>query len=160
MGDVRKGALLDIRDLRVRFGAVEAVRGVSLGVDEGEVLGLVGESGSGKSAMALAIMGLLPPTAEVAGKMLWRRAAGGTEVDLLRQTPEQMRQIRGREIAIIFQEPMTALNPVMTEGRQVAECAEAHAMRLTGWRRYQFQMRPSDTETIRTSSRAGSGSAF
>jgi peptide/nickel transport system ATP-binding protein len=124
------GAVLEIRDLSVRFGAVEAVRGVSLNVDEGEVLGLVGESGSGKSATALATMGLLPPTAKVAGQMMWRSA--GDQVDLLRQTPEQMRRIRGREIAIVFQEPMTALNPVMTVGRQVAECAETHANRLTG----------------------------
>ncbi len=123
--------LLDIRDLEVRFGTVEAVRGVSLSVDEGEVLGLVGESGSGKSATALAMMGLLPPTATVAGKILWRSAGEGSEADLLRQTPERMRRIRGREIAIIFQEPMTALNPVMTVGRQVAECAEAHTARLT-----------------------------
>jgi peptide/nickel transport system ATP-binding protein len=112
------GALVDIRNLEVRFGSVEAVRGVSLSVDEGEVLGLVGESGSGKSA-----------TATVAGQILWR--GDGREVDLLRQTPERMRRIRGREIAIFFQEPMTALNPVMTVGRQVAECAEAHAQRLT-----------------------------
>jgi len=126
------GALLDIRGLEVRFGAVEAVRGVSLSVDEGEVLGLVGESGSGKSATALAIMGLLPPTAKVDGQILWRSAGEGSEADLLRQTPERMRRIRGREIAIIFQEPMTALNPVMTVGRQVAECAEAHAPRMTG----------------------------
>ncbi len=126
------GALLDIRDLKVRFGAAEAVRGVSLSVDEGEVLGLVGESGSGKSATALAIMGLLPPTARAAGQILWRSAGEGREVDLLRQPPERMRRIRGREIAIIFQEPMTALNPVMTAGRQVAECAVAHAPSLTG----------------------------
>jgi peptide/nickel transport system ATP-binding protein len=138
------GALLDIRDLTVRFGAVEAVRGVSLSVDEGEVLGLVGESGSGKSATALATMGLLPPTANVAGQILWRGAGsarGGdgsgesalesSTVDLLRQGPERMRRVRGREIAIIFQEPMTALNPVMTVGRQVAECADAHAPGLT-----------------------------
>jgi peptide/nickel transport system ATP-binding protein len=124
--------LLEIRELEVQFGAVEAVRGVSLSVDEGEVLGVVGESGSGKSATALAIMGLLPPTAKVDGQILWRGAGGGTGVDLLRQGPERMRRIRGREIAIIFQEPMTALNPVMTVGRQVAECAEAHAARLTG----------------------------
>jgi len=126
------GALLDIRDLRVRFGTAEAVRGVSLAVDEGEVLGLVGESGSGKSATALAILGLLPPTATVSGQMLWRNATGDGAVDLLRQPPSAMRQIRGREIAIIFQEPMTALNPVMTIGRQVAECAAAHAPSLTG----------------------------
>src|SRR5580698_8658683 len=107
--------LLDIRDLEVRFGAVEALRGVSLSVDEGEVLGLVGESGSGKSATALAIMGLLPPTAKVGGQILWTGARDGSAcegsasernaVDLLRQAPERMREIRGREIAIIFQEP-------------------------------------------------------
>ena len=125
-------ALLDMRDLEVRFGAVEAVRGVSLSVDEGEVLGLVGESGSGKSATALVILGLLPPTARAAGQILWQSAGEGREVDLLLQPPERMQRIRGREIAIIFQEPMTALNPVMTVGRQVAECAEAHASRLTG----------------------------
>ena len=125
------GAVLEIRDLTVRFGALEAVRGVSLSVDEGEVLGLVGESGSGKSATALAIMGLLPPTARTAGLILWRSSGDGSATDLLRHGPERMQQIRGREIAIIFQEPMTALNPVMTVGRQVAECAEAHAQRLT-----------------------------
>jgi peptide/nickel transport system ATP-binding protein len=126
------GALLDIRDLHIRFGAVEAVRGVSLNVNEGEVLGLVGESGSGKSATALAILGLLPPTATIAGQMLWRGAASDSTTDLLRQPSSALRQIRGREIAIIFQEPMTALNPVMTIGRQVAECAAAHAPSLTG----------------------------
>jgi peptide/nickel transport system ATP-binding protein len=110
---------------------VEAVRGVSLSLDEGEVLGLVGESGSGKSATALAIMGLLPTTSRTAGQILWRSAGEGNAIDLLRQGPERMRRIRGREIAIIFQEPMTALNPVMTVGRQVAECAEAHTQWLT-----------------------------
>ncbi len=65
-------ALLDIRDLQIRFGAAEAVRGISLQLDEGEVLGLVGESGSGKSVTALAILGLLGPAAQVAGQILWR----------------------------------------------------------------------------------------
>ena len=123
------GTLLEISKLEVRFGAVEAVRGVSLSVDEGEVLGLVGESGSGKSATALAIMGLLPKTAKAAGEVCWRGES--REAGLMQESPEWMRTIRGREIAIIFQEPMTALNPVMTVGRQVAECAEAHARRLT-----------------------------
>ncbi len=139
------GALLEIQNLRVRFGAVEAVRGASLSIDEGEVLGLVGESGSGKSAMALAILGLLGPAAQAAGQILWRgagahnvqearrsqgagpAAAFGTpdraEVDLLRLTNGALRRIRGRQIAMIFQEPMTALNPVMSIGRQVAEGA-------------------------------------
>ncbi len=142
------GALLDIQNLRVRFGAAEAVRGASLSIDEGEVLGLVGESGSGKSATALAILGLLGPTAQVAGRILWRGAAahgaqeatGGKgadppavsgEADLLRLSNGGLRRIRGREIAMIFQEPMTALNPVMSIGRQVAECGTAHARSWT-----------------------------
>ena len=123
--------LVETRDLRIRFGATEAVRGVSLRVDEGEVLGLVGESGSGKSATALAIPGLLGPAAEVAGQILWRDSARGEAMDLLRQPESVLRALRGRSIAMIFQEPMTALNPVMTIGRQVAECAQAHDARCT-----------------------------
>jgi len=133
------GALLEIRNLRIRFGATEAVRGIDLGIDEGEVLGLVGESGSGKSATALAIMGLLGPAARVEGEILWRRggrnangAADGETIDLLRQPANALRRLRGREMAMIFQEPMTALNPVMTIGRQVAEAASAHHPSLSG----------------------------
>jgi peptide/nickel transport system ATP-binding protein len=123
------GNLLAIRDLQIRFGSAEAVRGIDLHVDEGEVLGLVGESGSGKSATALSILGLLGPAAKVAGQMLWHSAQG--EVNLATLPAAAMRQIRGREIAMIFQEPMTALNPVMSIGRQVAECATAHASSRT-----------------------------
>jgi peptide/nickel transport system ATP-binding protein len=136
-------ALLDIRDLQIRFGAAEAVRGISLQLDEGEVLGLVGESGSGKSVTALAILGLLGPAAQVTGQVLWRSvgAASFNEAsedksaqgaNLLRLRQRALRQLRGREIAMIFQEPMTALNPAMTIGRQVAEAAEAHFPSWTG----------------------------
>jgi len=130
-------ALLDIRDLRVRFAGAEAVRGISFQLDEGEVLGLVGESGSGKSVTALAILGLLGSAAQDTGQILWRPAnsanpANSAFIDLLRQTPAALRRLRGQQIAMIFQEPMTALNPVMTIGRQVAECAEAHAPSWTG----------------------------
>jgi peptide/nickel transport system ATP-binding protein len=176
--DCIMGALLDIRNLQIRFGATEAVRGISLTLGEGEVLGLVGESGSGKSATALAILGLLGAAARVEGRILWRGAwgmneaeegprfptlstkgrekdgarslAGSSErqrsvgeseggkadgsgaIDLLLQPPGALRRLRGREIAMIFQEPMTALNPVMTIGRQVAESVEAHAPSWTG----------------------------
>jgi oligopeptide/dipeptide ABC transporter ATP-binding protein len=123
--------LLDIHNLHIRFGATEAVRGVSFHLDEGEVLGLVGESGSGKSATALAILGLLGPAAQVEGQILWNTAEGSV-VDLLLQSPASLRRLRGRQIAMIFQEPMTALNPVMSIGRQVAECAQAHAPSWTG----------------------------
>jgi peptide/nickel transport system ATP-binding protein len=119
-------SLLQISGLRVRFGLTEAVRGVSLRIDEGEVLGLVGESGSGKSATALAIPGLLPPTANVEGSISFL----GEE--LLGLPSHGLRSLRGSRIAMIFQEPMTALNPVMTIGRQVAEAAQAHAASWTG----------------------------
>jgi peptide/nickel transport system ATP-binding protein len=126
--------LLEIRELQVAFGAAEAVRGVSLAIDEGEVLGLVGESGSGKSATALAILGLLPRTARVDGKILWRASEADAHkeaVDITQLPASAFRRIRGREIAMIFQEPMTALNPVMSIGKQVAECAAAHASAWT-----------------------------
>jgi peptide/nickel transport system ATP-binding protein len=123
--DGSMGALLDIRNLRINFGSTEAVRGISLSVDEGEVLGLVGESGSGKSATALAILGLLSPAARVSGQIFWQHSEG--PVDLLKQSSGDLRRLRGRQIAMIFQEPMTALNPAMTIGRQVAEGFSAHA---------------------------------
>ncbi len=112
--------LLSIRDLRVRFGALDAVRGVSLTLAPGEVLGLVGESGSGKSATALAILGLHPPAVQVTGSIQF----AGRE--LLGLTHRSLRTLRGRQIAMIFQEPMTALNPVMTIGAQLAEAIRAH----------------------------------
>ena len=126
--------LLDIHNLHIRFGASTAVNGASLHLDEGEVLGLVGESGSGKSVTALAILGLLGPAAQVAGKILWQENGVGeaAPIDLLRQPAEVLRHLRGQQIAMIFQEPMTALNPVMTIGRQVAESAEAHFPSWTG----------------------------
>ena len=116
--------LLEIDHLNVTFatqtGEVAAVRDVSLSIPESGTLGLVGESGSGKSATSLAIMRLLPSQARVSGTI---RFAGD---DLLGLSEEAMRRIRGSGIGMIFQEPMTALNPVMRVGDQVAEAVLAH----------------------------------
>ena len=117
--------LLEVRDLSIGFGGREAVRGVSFGIGVGETLGLVGESGSGKSAASLAVMGLLPPTASVRGAIKF------DGVDLLGLPEEALRRRRGPEIAMIFQEPMTALNPVMRVGEQIAEAVRAHHPEMT-----------------------------
>jgi peptide/nickel transport system ATP-binding protein len=112
--------LLDVGDLSIAFGGEAAVRGISFQINAGETLGLVGESGSGKSAASLAVLRLLPPTARVRGVVSF------DGVDLLGLPEEAMRRRRGREIAMIFQEPMTALNPVMPVGAQIAEAVRAH----------------------------------
>jgi oligopeptide/dipeptide ABC transporter ATP-binding protein len=116
--------LLQVRDLRVQFttgeGSVPAVREVSFDLRAGEVLGLVGESGSGKSVTSLAILRLLPAQARISGGIHF---AGR---DLLHAAEEEMRSVRGARISMIFQEPMTALNPVMRVGDQVAEAVLAH----------------------------------
>ena len=119
--------LLEVRDLRIAFSGQEAVRGVSFAIGRGETLGLVGESGSGKSATSLAILRLLPESAAVSGSIrLWLPAHDAGE-ELLTLPEERMRAHRGQSIAMIFQEPMTALNPVMTVGRQIGEAVLAHA---------------------------------
>lgn len=115
--------LLAVRDLRIAFGASEAVRGVSFAIAAGETLGLVGESGSGKSLTSLGMMRLLPPTAQVRGSV---RFAGE---ELLALPEPAMRRHRGRSLAMVFQEPMTALNPVMPVGAQIAEALLAHVRR-------------------------------
>ena len=122
--------LLEIKNLSVEFPAdpkpLPAVRDVAFGLAPGEVLGLVGESGSGKSVTSLAIMRLLPPQAAIGGQIRFA-ANGGAPVNLLSLTADQMRSLRGSGISMIFQEPMTALNPVMRVGEQVAEAVRAHS---------------------------------
>ena len=120
------GPLLDVRDLSIAFGQQDAVKGISFHIKAGEVLGLVGESGSGKSAASLAVLGLLPDTARVAGTIEFDGE------DLLKMSDEAMRRRRGREIAMIFQEPMTALNPVMPVGEQIGEAVRAHHPSMRG----------------------------
>ena len=112
--------LLEVDHLSISFRDQAVVRDLSFSVAQGEVLGLVGESGSGKSLTSLSILRLLDGAARVEGAIRFQG------IDLLRLKPEQMRQYRGRKIAMIFQEPMTALNPVMPVGRQIAEAIETH----------------------------------
>ena len=115
--------------------SVLAVRELNLTIAPGEVLGLVGESGSGKSVTSLALMRLLPPQARVAGEILF--ASGNGSADLLRLPDDEMRNLRGSQVAMIFQEPMTALNPVMRVGDQIAEAVAAHGKltKKTAWDR-------------------------
>jgi peptide/nickel transport system ATP-binding protein/oligopeptide transport system ATP-binding protein len=119
-------ALLEIEDLKVEFdtweGRVRVLDGVSLSVNAGETLGIVGESGCGKSMTALAVMGLVPrPAGHITGGSV--RFNGE---DLLHAGEPRMREVRGHRIAMIFQEPMTSLNPVFSVGDQIAEAARAH----------------------------------
>ena len=113
-------ALLDIRNLTIAFGSKTVVDGISFTIPKGETLGLVGESGSGKSATSLALLRLLPPTATITGTLLLNNKS------LLTLPEPEMCKLRGEDIAMIFQEPMTALNPVMRIGDQIAEALVAH----------------------------------
>jgi peptide/nickel transport system ATP-binding protein len=118
--------LLDIRGLRTDFatddGIVHAVDGVDLALDRGETLGVVGESGSGKTVTALSVLKLIamPPGRIAGGQIIWRGR------DLVPLAPRKMRDIRSKEIAIVFQEPMTSLNPVYAVGDQIAEVIRRH----------------------------------
>jgi len=118
--------LLEVQDLTTRFhtldGVVHAVNGISYVLEEGEALGIVGESGCGKSVSVLSVMGLIPepPGKIIAGQVLYQGQ------DLLKLDDEQIEHIRGREIAMVFQDPMTSLNPVLTIGRQISEPLIVH----------------------------------
>ena len=129
-------ALLDVQGLETHFataqGVLRAVDGVSFAIERGEVLGLVGESGCGKSVTSLSIMRLVPPPGRVAaGRVLFEGE------DLLAKDTEAMRRVRGARIAMVFQEPMTSLNPVFSIGDQIASAVMAHgsAGRREAWER-------------------------
>ena len=130
-------ALIDLRDLTVELptpaGWIRPLDSVSFTLEAGESLGLVGESGSGKSMLALALMGLLPPGANVRGEawLAGANGASGSRVNLFTLAERERIGVRGRDIAMIFQEPMTALNPVMRVGAQIAEAIRAHEKKLT-----------------------------
>ncbi len=124
----KEGSLLSVRNLRVRFethgGTVHAVRGIDLDLEPGETLGIVGESGSGKSVTSLAVMGLVPnpPGIVEAGRIRF----DGEEIAGLSQ--RKLRRLRGKSLAMIFQDPMTSLNPLLTVGRQLTEVLETHGV--------------------------------
>ncbi|MBN8873508.1 MAG: ABC transporter ATP-binding protein [Rhodospirillales bacterium] len=114
-------ALLQVRDLTIAFPHATVVHGINFDIAAGETLALVGESGCGKSITAFALMRLLPPTARIAGGRVMFDGA-----DLAAASPRALRDIRGRRISLILQEPMTSLNPVLTVGYQVAEVLRRH----------------------------------
>lgn len=112
--------LVEVNDLQVLIGRHAAVDRVSFSIDEGQRVGLIGESGSGKTLTALAIMGLLPDGVRVEGSVLYKG------LDLLKLAEDRLSDLRGNRISMVFQEPMTALNPVMKVGAQVAEVLRIH----------------------------------
>ncbi|HSG47867.1 MAG TPA: ABC transporter ATP-binding protein [Longimicrobiales bacterium] len=138
-------SVLEVRDLVTRFrtraGVIHAVNGVSWSLHAGESLALVGESGSGKSVSALSVMGLVPPPGRVEGGEVRLRGS-----DLLGLTAAGWRRIRGKELAMVFQDPMTSLNPVLAVGRQVTEVLREHTT-LRG--------REAKAEAIRLLTRVG-----
>ncbi len=135
--------LLSIQDLVVDFrtedGIVHAVDGVSYDLYPGEILGIVGESGSGKSVSTLALLGLIPmpPGRIVSGTAMFKGR------DLLRLKKRELRKVRGNEVAMIFQDPMTSLNPVITVGRQLGEAIKTHHPDNEGGRRQEDGGRPA-----------------
>jgi oligopeptide/dipeptide ABC transporter ATP-binding protein len=133
--------LLEVRgltvDLPTAAGWIRPVRDVAFRIEEGESLGVAGESGSGKTMLALALMGLLPKGARVSGEAWLRRRSSAVNTDeddrlnLPAAPPKKMRACRGREVAMIFQEPLSALNPVMRAGSQIAEAIRSYDPRLS-----------------------------
>tara|TARA_B110000046_G_scaffold29074_1_gene30377 strand:- start:56922 stop:58643 length:1722 start_codon:yes stop_codon:yes gene_type:complete len=120
-----KKPLIEIKDLCISFGQQKTIKHLSYTVQEGEVLGVLGESGSGKSLTSLSVMGLLHPSANIdSGEILFHH--NGKTIDLLQLKEGQMRKFRGNDLAMIFQEPMTSLNPVIKCGEQVTEAVRMH----------------------------------
>ena len=122
--------LLSVRNLQVSFrgdeGIVHAVKNISFDLAQGQTLGIVGESGSGKSATALAIMGLLGESGKITNGEVIFRPSGESPLDLVRVSPQKMLKYRGDRISMVFQEPMTSLNPLFTCGYQVIEAIRLH----------------------------------
>ena len=117
--------LLEIENLQVEFSGKKAVKGVSFSIDEGEILGIVGESGCGKSVSALSIMRLIESSGEISNGSLTFHD-DGEKIDLLKLTEKELEKISGDKISMIFQDPMTSLNPVLSIGYQIAETLRVH----------------------------------
>ena len=122
--------LLEVKGLETRFftqdGIVNAVNGISYALNEGETLAIVGESGCGKSVGVMSLMRLIPqPPGKITGGEVWF-GTGDDRKDLLKLSDEEIRQVRGNRIAVIFQDPMTSLNPVLTIGFQISEALILH----------------------------------
>ncbi|MGB3337190.1 MAG: ABC transporter ATP-binding protein [Devosia sp.] len=127
--------LLSIRDLTITFGANHATRGISFDIAPGETVALVGESGSGKSVTALSVLKLLPPSARLSGQILFKGK------DLVSAPPEELRAVRGNDISMIFQEPMSSLNPVHTVEKQIGEVLAIHrGLRATAARKRTLEL--------------------
>jgi ABC-type dipeptide/oligopeptide/nickel transport system ATPase component len=154
-------AVLEVNDLKTHFftreGVVQAVDGISFSLEKGKTLGIVGESGCGKSVTALSIMGLIPkpPARIVGGEVLFDGK------DLAKLSEGEMQHIRGNEVAMIFQDPMTSLNPTLKIGTQITETILAHrdvskpgSAQWTSSRRSGSRARPSGSTTIRIASPA------
>ena len=118
--------MLRVDGLTVAFGSHTVLNDLSFGLSKGESLGIVGESGSGKSIAALSLMGLLPPTASIVAGTSALSIEGSKSVNLFDITPKEHRMVRGKHMAMIFQEPMTSLNPSMRCGKQVMEAITLH----------------------------------
>ncbi|MDY7024397.1 MAG: ABC transporter ATP-binding protein, partial [Cyanobacteriota bacterium] len=161
-----ENVVLDVKNLRVQFRSdekvVQAVNDISFQVERGQTLGIVGESGSGKSVTSLAIMGLLSPnTSKVSGEILFRfsnnldKSPNSPLINLLELSPQDKQQYRGGEIAMIFQEPMSSLNPVYTIGFQLIEAIQQHeetSPRQAMWKAtsllQEVKLLPSDEELL------------
>jgi peptide/nickel transport system ATP-binding protein len=157
---IDKKILLEIKNLTVRFqtedGLITAINNISFKLHRGETVGIVGESGSGKSVTSLSIMRLLnEPPANIAGGEILYHKENGDVVNLLALSEEDMRQYRGNEIAMIFQEPMTSLNPVHRCGAQVMEAILNHQNVSKSEARKQTIAQNVLSRAIRTNSVAG-----
>ena len=127
--------LLSVRDLTISFGANQATRAISFDIAKGETVALVGESGSGKSVTALSVLKLLPPAAQFSGQILFKGQ------DLITAPEPELRAVRGNDISMIFQEPMSSLNPVHTIERQIGEVLAIHrGLRATAARKRTLEL--------------------